>query len=91
MLTTNELKDNISNEISKIEDIIDVSGIKFRKMINTANEDLFVAGIDSLRDMDLSSIEEKEKKDIRDRGALLITESRPPAKKVLEMFLLKIS
>lgn len=59
------------------------------KMINTNNNDLFVACVDALRCMDISYLKETDKNEIINQINLLMEDSSPPVKKVLESFLEK--
>lgn len=59
------------------------------KMINSENNDLLVACVDSLRDMDISLLKETDKIEIMNQVKSLMEESSPPIKKVFEIFLKK--
>ena len=59
------------------------------KMINTDNNDLFIACIDSLRNLDLSSLDENNRNEIKNQVKLLHEKSSPPVKKVFQDFLHK--
>lgn len=59
------------------------------KMINTDNDDLFVACVDSLRCMDMSSLNELDKKEIQNQIKSRMEKSSPPVVKVFEEFLKK--
>jgi hypothetical protein len=57
-------------------------------MLSTENEDLFIACIDSLRNIDISPLQDDVKKSIVKRVEDLIREnSSPPVKKILKDFL----
>lgn len=59
------------------------------KMIETDNEDLFVACVDSLRSMDMSTMNEVTKKEIQNQIKSRMKISSPPVVKVFEEFLKK--
>jgi len=56
------------------------------KMINAKNNDLLIVCVDSLRDMDISSLKETDKIEIMNQVKSLMEESSPPIKKVFEIF-----
>lgn len=57
------------------------------QMIETDNEDLFVACVDSLRSMDMSTVVEVTKKEIQNQIMSRMKISSPPVIKVFEEFL----
>lgn len=60
------------------------------ELIETTNNDLFIACVDSLRNIDLSSINNSEKKVIIDKvNYIKENNSSSPVKKILEDFLKK--
>lgn len=59
------------------------------KMIDTDNEDLFVACVDTLRSMDMSMMDRANKNEIQSKIRSRIEISSPPVVKVFEEFLKK--
>ncbi|GKW05198.1 hypothetical protein PEC301877_40110 [Pectobacterium carotovorum subsp. carotovorum] len=60
------------------------------ELINTEDEDLFIACIDTLRSLNLSDLSLETKERFLTRAKLLMMKSKPPVKKVLEEFINKI-
>lgn len=61
------------------------------KMIDTDDEDLFVACVDTLRSMDMSIIDETTKNEMQAQIKSRMETSSPPVVKVFEEFLKKLS
>lgn len=59
------------------------------ELINTENEDLFIACIDTLRSLNLSNLSLEAKEQLLTKVKLLMMKSKPPVKNVLDEFIKK--
>ena len=59
------------------------------KMLNTGNDNVFIACIDALRDMDMLFLGKDKVKQFKEKAEILLQESTLPVQKILEVFIKK--
>lgn len=84
---TNEWKKRLVECLGDIHNSYELKVIL--ELINTDNEELMIACIDSLRSVDLSKLDKSIKKQLQGKINKLLIIATPPVKKVLEDFLQK--